>query len=218
MTFENNELYDAGNYDAALYSGVQGLGMKLIHRRLEHGVDEHSKFPLTVEVGAGEGQHFQYVRHQLDRYVMIDLRDTPPRREDSRIERKVGDVHNLPFANESVDRLLATCVLHHLERPEDALNEWRRVVRRGGLLSLTVATDPGFAQRAVRRLTTARAAKKLGIDYELAIAREHRNHASSLMVLVERTFKNDDVKFLGLPFPWRTWNLNLSINYVIRRN
>lgn len=31
MTSENGALYDEGNYDTVLYSGIQGLGMRLIH-------------------------------------------------------------------------------------------------------------------------------------------------------------------------------------------
>ena len=98
------------------------------------------------------------------------------------------------------------------------MTDWRWAVKPGGVLSLTSATDPGFAQRAVRRLTTARTARKPGIDYQLMIAREHRNHEASLMVLLERVFTDDDVTFFGLPFPWKTWNFNISSSYLIIRS
>ena len=213
-----NQMWDGTNYNDYLYVGTQGFFMRQLHSRMEKPFNAQDHFSLTVEVGAGEGQHLPYVRHGYDRYVMTDMRAPqstnalPPK-----TEFMSADAEDLPFEDGSVDRLVSTCVLHHLQNPERALSSWRRVVRVGGVLTILLATDPGFAHRLGRHLTTRRAAKKLGLDYDLEMAREHRNHAGGLMVMVERTFAADEVRYVGLPFPWKTWNFNYSSTYQIRR-
>lgn len=214
-----NQMWDGTNYDDYLYVGAQGFFMRQLHSRMEKPFPKHEVFPLTVEVGAGEGQHLPYVRHQFSRYVMTDLR---ARRSEEALppgaEFMAADAENLPFEDGSVDRLVSTCVLHHLGDPERALRSWRRVVRPGGAITILLATDPGFAHRLGRHLTTRRAAMKLGLDYDLEMAREHRNHAGALMVMIERVFATDQTRYVGLPFPWRTWNFNYSCTYQIRRS
>lgn len=49
-----------------------------------------------------------------------------------------GDIHHLPFAAESLDRVLLSEVLEHLEDDAAALREVWRVLKPGGLLALTV--------------------------------------------------------------------------------
>jgi ubiquinone/menaquinone biosynthesis C-methylase UbiE len=49
-----------------------------------------------------------------------------------------GDVHHLPFGDESLDRVLLSEVLEHLEDDTAALREVWRVLKPGGLLALTV--------------------------------------------------------------------------------
>ena len=214
-----NQMWEGSNYNDYLYVGAQGFFMRQLHTRMEKPFDESDMFPLTVEVGAGEGQHFPYVRHRFERYVMTDKRASgateqlPPG-----AEFMSADAQDLPFESGTVDRLVSTCVLHHLPDPEAALQSWRRVVRGGGVLTILLATDPGFAHRLGRHLTTRRAATKLGLDYDLEMAREHRNHAGALMVMIERMFAADQLRYVGLPFPWRTWNFNYSQTYQIRKS
>jgi SAM-dependent methyltransferase len=49
-----------------------------------------------------------------------------------------GGVHHLPFADASVDRVLMSEVLEHLEDDAAALAEVHRVLRSGGILAMTV--------------------------------------------------------------------------------
>ncbi|NBS37259.1 MAG: hypothetical protein EBS71_07845, partial [Actinobacteria bacterium] len=61
------------------------------------------------------------------------------------------------------------------------------------------------------------AAMRLGIDYDLEMAREHRNHAGALMVQIERVFAADTVRYVGIPFPFKTWNFNYSSVYQVHK-
>ncbi len=44
----------------------------------------------------------------------------------------VGDIHNLPLENESVDAILCKSVLEHLQEPKKAIEEMWRVLKKGG--------------------------------------------------------------------------------------
>lgn len=52
------------------------------------------------------------------------------------VEFRVGDAYALPFANDAFDVVHAHQVLQHLARPIDALREFRRVLKPGGLVAV----------------------------------------------------------------------------------
>jgi len=51
-----------------------------------------------------------------------------------------GDAHDLPFADETFDRIVASEVLEHIPDDERAITELARVLRPGGRLAVTVPT------------------------------------------------------------------------------
>ncbi len=210
-------MWGGSDYNEFLYSGSQGLAMRILHQKMESPFGSDASFPLTVEVGAGDGQHLPYVRHSFDRYILSDIRRPNELPQGRGVSFLQADAHALPFDEGEVDRIVVTCVLHHLMRPEEALQNWASKVRSGGTLTILLPGDPGLVHRLGRHLTTRPAAKRLGIDFDLEMAREHRNHALSLMRLVDHVFSGDKVKYVGLPFPWRTWNFNFGQIFQIRK-
>ncbi len=203
----------------AVFEGNAGRAVAVAHKRMEHGVVE--SFPRVLEVGAGSGQHREYVKHPYDVYIETDIRSDAPTEEvigGHTLIREHADAGDLRYDDSSFDRLVATCLLIHLAEPEEALAGWRRVVKPGGLLTVYVPCDPGLLLRLTRKLTTARKVRKLGFDsYDLVLAREHRNHAEALDVLIKHACKGDDVKVEHWPFRVPSWNLNYFVVYQIRR-
>jgi len=63
------------------------------------------------------------------------------------IEWLVFDASRLPFRSESFDALFAGEILEHLPRPEQAVAEWNRVLKKGGVL---VVTTPNKGRRVNR--------------------------------------------------------------------
>ena len=59
------------------------------------------------------------------RYRSIDI--SPESKPDI-----VGDIHNLPLQDGSIDGILCISVLEHIERPEIAFNEMYRILKPGG--------------------------------------------------------------------------------------
>lgn len=86
-----------------------------------------------IELGAGQGFHSRFVMSQYSYYLLTDKRKRSLDKItlDSKIKSKVVNAENLSnFKDSTFDRLIATCLLAHLEKPEKALKEWKRVVKK----------------------------------------------------------------------------------------
>lgn len=211
--------YASGNYEADLRSGASGFVMNRFQTMMEKPFSKDRHFPLTVEVGSGSGVHLRHVRHSYDQYLMTDIRDYG--REsvtDSRTPFLLANAEVLPFANGSVDRLISTCLLHHVTNPLAALSQWRNAVRPGGVITIFLPCDPGFMWLLGRRFGPRRRAVKRGVDYDFLMALSHRNHVGSLIAILNRVFKQDQVRRMGFPLPViGSWNLNIAFVYQITK-
>ena len=209
-------------YQQVLRTGVVGSAQDRTHRALERRTPPGTRFPRVLEVGAGKGEHFDFVRHEFEEYVETDIRAADERigRVDSRRRFEEADAQALPFEDASFDRVVATCLLLHLPEPEAGLREWRRVTRSGGVLSLLVPCDPGAFVRSTRQVLTMPAVRRSGFQgYKLFNARDHRNHVGSIDRLVKHTFRHDHLSVYRFPFGVDSWNLNAFFVYdVIRRD
>ena len=58
-----------------------------------------------------------------------------------RAEFRVGDIARLPFANGSLDLVIASEVIEHMPEPEQVISEIARVLRAGGQLILTMPLE-----------------------------------------------------------------------------
>jgi phosphatidylethanolamine/phosphatidyl-N-methylethanolamine N-methyltransferase len=182
--------YGELNYGKHSTSHFMGAG----HDALERLIATDERFPITVEVGVGTGEHLQYVRHAFDDYFMLDrsptMLDVAKQRYGSndRLHYCISTVERLPFDDASVDRLIATHVLEHIYRPHEALREWDRVIKPGGAISVLIPTDPGVAWRIGRAIGTRRVVRRMGLPYDYFMALEHVNPVNNLVALLEFYF------------------------------
>lgn len=170
----------------------------------------------VLEIGGGNGEHLEFILHSYKKYYLTDIRKPVLDDKyllDPRIISQIANAEKLPFEDDFFDRIIVTCLLHHVIQPEQVLNEIVRVLRPTGVATIFLSCDPGLAVRVLRELTTAKIAKKSGFEgYKLMNARDHRNHVGSLLSLAKFAFRNR--KFKIRYFPWRlpSWNLN---GYII---
>lgn len=61
--------------------------------------------------------------------------------EEKRIKFVMGDAHNLKFDSNSFDAVFALEVLEHVYKPQDVLNEIKRVLKKGGYAVFLVPSD-----------------------------------------------------------------------------
>jgi len=212
--------YYKDSYQQILNTGAVGVVANMIHRLLEKRIG--SNYKTVLELGAGHGQHLKFVQHEFTTYHETDFRPSnlPNRSQEEhrgQIVQGFSDAENLSgFPDNSIDRVITTCLIVHLAQPEQALEEWRRVTRSGGLITIQVASEPGLLLRLLRSLTTVRKAAKLGENHLRFHYREHINFFSRINMLIEDVYSADEVTRKFWPLQINSWNANLIIVYQIK--
>lgn len=199
-------------YQSVIFGkGFGANAVRSTHARMEKQW-KYSYFNKVLEIGSGKGEHLDFISHDFDKYIMIDLRKTVLNSKwssDNRIIALEGNAEFMSFKSGEFNRVISTCLLHHLNNPELALTEINRVLSQNGVATIFLSCDPGLVVRALRRMTVARSARKQGFDgYNLMIARDHKNHFSSLLEMTKFVFRNREIKVRYYPFGLRSWNLN----------
>lgn len=227
--FGNVDLFYSKYYDQILRTGLIGSAQNRTHEAIEKLWSPQDKFVRVLEVGAGSGDHRQFVKHKYSFYYETDIRfpdgtfdpDMSSMLEESKpnVVREIADVMELQYVDAFFDRVIATCLLLHLSNPENALLEMKRVTKaKGGVITILVPCEPGILLRLSRKFLTARKAKRLGFaGYELFNARDHANYISSVDKLIRHVFDDDRVSIRRLPFHIPSWNFNLYFVYTIFR-
>ena len=99
---------------------------------------------LAVDLGCGEGELAAALARGCRRVVAVDVSARMLRLTRSRCARerlsnvlcRKGSAESVPLGDGSADLVLASQVLHHCARPEQAVREMGRVLRPGGRFAL----------------------------------------------------------------------------------
>lgn len=205
--------YDQHNVDRTL----AGRLLQKSHRILEATLPSDVVVRDVVEVGAGSGHHFSYVQNkERIRYVMSDANEGMLKLASARYHDQVAagelvieqqDASRLTYHDQAFDRLIATHVLEHMPNPVAVLQEWNRVVRPSGLISLVLPCDPGLAWRVGRSFGPRRNWTRMGADYDYIMAAEHINPIFNLVVFIRHHFENIAECWYPLKVPFADVNL-----------
>lgn len=201
--------------------GLLSILWKYPHALMEKPFKSNEGLDI-LELGCGEGEHIGFVSEDFRSYVATDIDHERLERISGKLPERASvsacDAGLLPFQDQSFDRVIATCLLAHLDDPEGALREWRRVTKVGGSLTIYIPCEPGFALRLFRKLFSAPKAKKLGFEgFNLYISRDHRNDAFRLLNIAAEIFGEDRIKYVFRPFFFRSWYLNLFSLLQVKR-
>jgi phosphatidylethanolamine/phosphatidyl-N-methylethanolamine N-methyltransferase len=224
MTAKNSKNLDANyeiNYNQICISARDGFAFRKMHKLLEKNLLRGS-YPNVLEIGAHHGEHQQFVKHPYERYVMCDLEIPSPAilaSLDARTLFEVGDACSLKYDDESFDRVISTCVLHHVHDPEKALSELLRVTRIGGILTLLIPTDPGVFYRLIKELGSGVAARKYKVYDEMKLfhAREHKNNFPSILTILKSLYKNQNLVIRYWPFRIPFWNAEVFLLVKVKK-
>jgi SAM-dependent methyltransferase len=92
------------------------------------GVDQSTS---VIDVGSGNGMFTWWWPTRAGEVTGIERSRNMIENSPCRDKMRVGDAYDLEMEDNSVDVAFAGNLLHHLERPVDALQEMARVSRRG---------------------------------------------------------------------------------------
>lgn len=219
--------------------GIIGFIVSLSHKTLELPFSKNDNFQKVIELGAGNCEHLPHVKHQFAEYTLSDIRtelllkstsdytktnfslDTPLFVGNLNAKLIVSniDAQNLSsISDNSFDRLISFCLILHLEKPEIALLEWRRIIKKGGVLSIYIHCEPGLLLRFSRSLSTVIRGRRIGVNHLHNVYREHKLSFLAIKHLIYEVFTKDEVKFKSFPFPFLSWNFSLFKIVQIRLN
>jgi ubiquinone/menaquinone biosynthesis C-methylase UbiE len=109
---------------------------------------------LILEAGCGTGAQTVIIAPQNPQcnFVSVDIVEDSLEKARASIEEKrifnvkfqIADVFNLPFDEESFDHIFVCFLLEHLRESKKALNSLKRVLKRGGTLTV-IEGDHGSA-------------------------------------------------------------------------
>jgi ubiquinone/menaquinone biosynthesis C-methylase UbiE len=86
----------------------------------------------VLDAGCGNGGVARLLRERAREVVAVDVERFDTWLDEPGLSFHVADAEDLPFADGSFDLLHSKDSLHHMERPERALVEYRRVLKPGG--------------------------------------------------------------------------------------
>ena len=211
-------------YNSHLYTGLLGILMNYCHRKLEK-FKKKENYDKVLEIGAGSAPHLDYLTHSFNEYHIVETSDYASTflKESSskKIFFKKYDGIKLPYEDEFFDRIIISHCLEHILSPEEFIFEMMSKLKKGGVLSIALPTDPGIAWRLGRLFIRLFSIKKTynisGEEYEYINATEHVNSIFNLISLIRYNFKGKiDENFY--PFKIKSADLNLFYNVQIYKN
>ena len=189
------------NYSKYQNQGLVGYLMEICHKSLENKYIK--KNGVVLEIGPGTSPHIRYLNGNFDKYFMLDsslftinfLKKKFKKNKNIIIKRSINS--SIPFQNNYFDRIIMSHVLEHISDPENFLFKILSKLKKGGHLSISLPTDPGFLWRLGRFYQKAFNVKnELNLnnqDYDYMIATEHVNSIFNLTSILKYNFKNNIV-------------------------
>ena len=198
------------HYYGRIHSNLESNKKFSFHFKLESSYSKLDNFPIILELGAGNLDHCKFVIHAFEIYLSTDIRTIEIK---SKLEIEPGlipnqrgsykskaDARELAYPTNSINRIVTGCLLLHLDNPVNALEEWLRVLKTGGVIDTVIPNDQSLLVKLYRSLYSRRKSKKLGFaDFDLVNAFEHRSYYERVFRLVSATFPIQQFEFVHYP-------------------
>lgn len=92
-----------------------------------------------VDIGSGNSPYKKFILKNVSEYIAVDKGSVHQHMFQTSKEKFLdADIKNLPLDDKSVDTILLTQVLEHIDEPFKALDEVKRVIKDDGIIILSV--------------------------------------------------------------------------------
>jgi len=211
-------------YNSHLYSGLLGILMKYCHRKLEVYKSKKDNYDKILEIGAGSAPHFNFMKCLYNEYHIAETSDFAEdfHKNNPKVKLLKYDGRNLPYQNETFDRIIISHCLEHILSPEEFIQEMMSKLKKGGVLSISLPTDPGIAWRLgrlfIRLFTIKKTYQISGEEFNYMNATEHVNSIFNLISIIRFNYKNQYEEYF-YPMRLKMADLNLFYNvHITKKN
>ena len=207
-------------YSQYLYTGFHGVLMRYCHRQLEYKLPD-KEFKKILEIGAGSEPHISYIKSKDFSYYILEkskYRSQITKSKSGKIFYNYYNGKNIPFKPNTFDRIIISHTLEHIPYPEFFIKELMKVLKKGGVLSISLPTDPGLfyrISRMVNQIFSFNSKLKMSaLEYDYSNAIEHINSIFNLVNIIRYNYKKRITESF-LPFKVKLIDLNLFYNVHI---
>ena len=166
--------------------------------------------------------HVEYINHNYKKYYILERTIKVVKQykklKYKNITVKTYKSNKIPFKNNFFDRIIMSHVLEHITNPEEFIFQVMSKLKKGGVLSIALPTDPGLLWRSGRMFSKIFSIKNsLNISpekYDYMNAKDHVNSIYSLYHIIKYHYKKKLVEQY-LPFRIKFFDLNLFYNVHI---
>ena len=104
------------------------------------GLQEAEKYAKgkLIDIGCGRMRASQVLGSQISEYVGVDHPSTVRMYPSDKRPHLLCDASEIPVANNSFDTALMLAVIEHLDKPKEALDECFRILKKDGILIMTI--------------------------------------------------------------------------------
>lgn len=210
-------------YNSHLYTGLLGILMNYCHKTLENFKLKNKNFDKILEIGAGSAPHYAFIKHNYNEYHIADTSDYAKdfHKNNDKVKFVSYDGKILPYNDNTFDRIIISHCLEHILAPENFINEMMRTLKVGGVLSISLPTDPGLVWRLGRKFIKYFTLKKTynisGDEFEYMNATEHVNSIFNLISIIRFNFP-DSIEEHYYPMRLKIADINLFYNVHIYKN
>jgi SAM-dependent methyltransferase len=174
---------------------------------------------LTLEIGAGIGEHLEFEDLRNQTYFALELRNEMAdviRERFPNVTVITGDCQQrMPFDDGSLDRVIAIHVLEHLPNLPVAVAEVRRILKDTGTFQICIPCEGGIAYGFARKISAERLFKKrYKMKYDWFVKSEHVNLPSEILFELDQYFTIVGKQYFPCHIP--STNLNLVIGLELR--
>jgi len=217
----NYSYSDIKKYENYQYKGLIGWLMKYDHNQLEKNLPK-KKYSKVLEIGPGFHSHLEYLRHDYDQYYILEKEKSKinfyKKIKNKKLKLSSYKNNKIPFKNNYFDRIIMSHVLEHVNNPENFILETMLKLKKGGIFSIALPTDPGFLWRMGRLFSKFFFVKKKQkisiIEYDYINSLDHINSIFSLYHIINYYYGKKKIENY-LPFKIKAFDLNLFYNVHI---
>lgn len=113
----------------------------VIDNRLQQLVDQLKEYEFVLDMGCADGT---FIKLYQKKYPKAEVYGCDLSSEAVKLcgrDCLQSDIYHTPYVRDSFDLIVCLEVLEHLERPQEAIDEMKRVLKVGGMLVLTTPNE-----------------------------------------------------------------------------